>query len=77
MDCLDPQYLSDPACQIPTLVFSTATRGGTEDATFFSHYSLLKTTEQILGLPTDTLGANVSDATSMIQAFNLGPSVTP
>jgi hypothetical protein len=75
MDCLDVQHLSDSACLIPTLVFSQATPGGTENDTLFSHYSMLKTTEEILGLSTETLGTNVSNATSMLGAFNLKPAV--
>jgi phosphatidylinositol-3-phosphatase len=77
MDCLDPQYVSDSACQIPTLVFSTATPGGLQNDTLFSHYSMLKTTEEILGVSTETLGANVSNANSMTRAFNLGPLTSP
>jgi phospholipase C len=77
LDCLDPDRLLDPGCHIPTLVFSTGTRGGTENSTFFSHYSMLKTTEELLGLPTSALGANVSEANSMRDAFNLVPAVLP
>ncbi|MEA2506241.1 MAG: phosphatidylinositol-3-phosphatase [Actinomycetota bacterium] len=73
MDCLSATYLSDPGCHIPTLVFSSGTTGGTKVATFFSHYSMLRTTEEVLGLPTDALGPNVSGAASMSQAFNLVP----
>jgi phospholipase C len=54
---------------IPTLVVSRHTRPGTRSATAFDHYSLLRTTEEILGLP--KLGA-ASRAASMRQPFGLG-----
>ena len=54
---------------VPTLVVSRHTRPGTRSATAFDHYSLLRTTEEILGLP--KLGA-ASRAASMRQAFGLG-----
>lgn len=71
MDCLSAQYLSDVGCHVPTLVFSTGTPGRTSSSTFFSHYSILKTTEQLLGRSTTTLGSHVSNATSMRGAFHL------
>ncbi|PZS05960.1 MAG: hypothetical protein DLM56_01685 [Pseudonocardiales bacterium] len=71
MDCLSEQYLSDAGCHIPTLVFSTSVTPGASDGTFFSHYSILKTTEELLGQPTTDLGSNVSDANSMLSAFSL------
>jgi hypothetical protein len=54
---------------IATLVVSPDTRPGTRSATPFDHYSLLATTEDILGLP--PLGA-AAHATSMRSAFGLG-----
>jgi hypothetical protein len=72
-DCQSPTYLNDAGCHIPTLVFSKNTVPGTKDGTYFTHYSILKTTEELLGLPTDALGPNVSSATSMTSAFNLAP----
>ncbi|MDP9227137.1 MAG: alkaline phosphatase family protein [Actinomycetota bacterium] len=77
MDCLSSVYLSDAGCHIPTLVFSTGTKAGSKRTAFFSHYSMLKTTEKLLGLPTDALGPNVSGARSMSHAFNLVPSSSP
>jgi hypothetical protein len=53
---------------VPTLVISPSTPAGTTSGTFFSHYSLLATTEQLLGLP--RLGQAVSAAT-MTAAFRL------
>ena len=77
MNCLSASYLSDPGCHIPTLVFSSGTPGGSQNGTFFSHYSMLRTTEELLGLSTSALGTNVSGATSMSQAFNLLPAPPP
>ncbi len=72
MACLSVQYLNDTGCHIPTLVFSTSTRGGSSSATFFSHFSMLKATEELLGKPTNELGVtNVSSSTSMRAAFGL------
>jgi hypothetical protein len=72
-DCQSSTYLNDASCHIPTLVFSKTTVPGTKDGTYFTHYSILRTTEELLGLPTDALGPNVSGATSMTSAFNLAP----
>jgi phosphatidylinositol-3-phosphatase len=53
---------------IATLVMSPSTAPGTQDATPYTHYSLLRTTEEILGLP---LLANAATATSMRAGFGL------
>ncbi|HEY3020739.1 MAG TPA: alkaline phosphatase family protein [Solirubrobacteraceae bacterium] len=55
--------------QIATVVLSPSTRVGTNDATRYDHYSMLHTTEEMLGLPT-TLGA-AATANSMRAGFNL------
>jgi phospholipase C len=56
--------------RVVTIVVSPSTPAGTSSGTAFSHYSLLKTTEQMLGLG---LLAHAGDAgtTSMRSAFNL------
>ncbi len=59
---------SDSSCNVPAIVVSPSTVAGTSSATLFSHYSLLATTEQLLGLP--ALGQAAS-ATTMTSAFNL------
>jgi phospholipase C len=59
---------TDPSCTVATIVVSPSTVAGTSSATLFSHYSLLGTTEQLLGLP--ALGQAAS-ATTMTSAFNL------
>jgi phosphatidylinositol-3-phosphatase len=53
---------------IPTLVVSADTRAGTRSATAFDHFSLLATTEDLLGLPRL---AGAAHATSMAGAFGL------
>jgi phospholipase C len=59
---------TDVGCHVATIVASPSTRGGTRSATLFSHYSMLRTTEQLLGVP--ALG-RATTATSMLTAFNL------
>jgi phosphatidylinositol-3-phosphatase len=41
---------TDPGCHVATIVVSPSTPRGTRSALLFNHYSLLKTTEQLLGL---------------------------
>jgi phosphatidylinositol-3-phosphatase len=60
-----------PGCHVATMVVSPTTPAGTRSGALFNHYSLLKTTEQLLGLPT-TLGHAADPSThSMRTAFNL------
>ena len=54
---------------VPEITVSPFTLAGATSATRFDHYSLLKTTEQLLGLP--MLG-NANSATSMLSAFFSG-----
>jgi phosphatidylinositol-3-phosphatase len=54
---------------IATLVISPSTPAGTKAGTTFNHYSLLRTTEELLGITT-YLG-NASTAASMRHDFNL------
>jgi hypothetical protein len=56
-----------PGNQIPTIVISPTTHS-VKSMTAFTHYSLLRTTEELLGLP--LLGA-AQQANSMSSAFNL------
>jgi len=58
-----------PSCWVTTIVTSPYTRPGTKSSTYFTHYSLLKTTEELLGLP-EQLG-NARTAASMRRDFNL------
>ena len=56
--------------QVATIVVSPTTKPGTRSSTAFDHYSLLKTTEELLGLP--LLGHAADRATlSMRRAFHL------
>jgi phosphatidylinositol-3-phosphatase len=59
---------TDTSCLVPTIVVSPSTQAGTSSSTLFNHYSLLGTTEQLLGLP--PLGA-ASSYPTMTAAFNL------
>jgi phospholipase C len=59
---------SDSSCRVPTIVLSPSTPAGTSSATLFNHYSLLGTTEQLLGLP--KLG-QASSYPTMAAAFHL------
>ncbi len=55
--------------RVPTYVISPAVHPGTRSAASFTHYSLLRTTEQLLGL--HPLLAAAATANSMAAAFNL------
>jgi hypothetical protein len=66
-DC-DDSTVTDTSCIVPTIVISPTTPAGTKSGTFFDHYSLLGTTEQLLGLPKL---ASASSATTMTAAFHL------
>ena len=59
---------TDVGCHVATIVVSPSTRPGTKSATLFNHYSLLGSTEQLLGVPAlqQAAGAN-----SMLSAFSL------
>ncbi len=43
---------SDAGCHVPILVVSPSTPPRTRSAALFNHYSLLRTTEEMLGIPT-------------------------
>ncbi|HEV2592074.1 MAG TPA: alkaline phosphatase family protein, partial [Gaiellaceae bacterium] len=61
---------TDQSCHVAAIIVSPYTPAGTANNTLFNHYSLLKTTEQMLGLP---LLAHAADAStnSMRTAFHL------
>jgi phosphatidylinositol-3-phosphatase len=59
---------TDVGCHVATVVISPSTGAGTRSADLFDHYSLLATTEEMLGLP--KLAQAASNA-SMVSAFNL------
>jgi hypothetical protein len=58
-----------PTNHVSTIVVAPSVAPGTQDATPYTHYSLLRTTEEMLGVP--ALGAAAS-ATSMRAGFRLG-----
>jgi phospholipase C len=66
-DC-DNTSVTDTSCIVPTIVISPSTPAGTTSGSFFDHYSLLGTTEQLLGLPKL---ASASSAPTMTAAFHL------
>ena len=59
---------TDIGCHVATIVVSPSTHAGSTSSTLFNHYSLLGTTEELLGLA--KLGLAASNA-SMKSAFNL------
>jgi phospholipase C len=59
---------TDIGCHVATIVISPSTTPGTQSGTLFNHYSLLGTTEQLLGLPELGLAQR---ANSMQSAFGL------
>jgi hypothetical protein len=61
--------LSDESCHVAMLVISPYTLPGTTSATLFNHYSLLRTTEELLGASPE-LGEAAS-VNSMRAAFGL------
>jgi hypothetical protein len=52
---------SDQGCHVATLILSPYTRPGTKATTLFNHYSLLRTSEDVLGL---ALLGHAADASS-------------
>jgi hypothetical protein len=56
------------ANRVATVVIAPTVVSGTRSGTAFSHYALLKTTEQMLSLP---LLNNATSATSMRSAFHI------
>jgi phospholipase C len=67
-DCL--ATLKDTSCHVATVVLSPYTKPGTTSSALFSHYSLLSTTEQLLGLPS-LRTASSSSTQTMRSAFHL------
>lgn len=59
---------TDIGCHVATIVVSPSTAAGTQSGTLFNHYSLLGSTEQLLGVP---LLGQAGTANSMLAAFNL------
>lgn len=49
-NCLAPRNLDDGSCHVPTFILSKYIAPATRSGLLFSHYSLLQTTERLLGL---------------------------
>jgi phospholipase C len=61
-DCLARVHLADESCHVPTFVLSDYVAAGTRSNLLFSHYSVLQTTERLLGL--DPFLGHASDPTT-------------
>jgi phospholipase C len=59
---------TDVGCHVATIVLSPSTVPGTRSSTLFNHYSLVGSTEQLLGV---SLLDEAGGAGSMLSAFNL------
>jgi phospholipase C len=62
---------TDEDCHIPTIVVSPSTRPGTVSTKLFNHYSLLRTTEEMLHLKRRRFPGLSRKAPSMRSAFHL------
>jgi phospholipase C len=62
---------TDGGCHVGMLVVSPSTPRGTRSALLFNHYSLLRTTEQLVGIKTFLGHANDHSSRSMRSAFHL------
>jgi phospholipase C len=63
---------TDQGCHVATLVVSPSTPPGMRSPALFNHYGLLRTTEELLGLPGPHLGhAQDPSTASMRTAFHL------
>jgi hypothetical protein len=62
---------SDGGCHVAMLVVTPSTPRGARSALLFNHYSLLKTSEQLLGIKTFLGHANDHSTRSMRSAFHL------
>jgi acid phosphatase len=61
---------TDVGCQVATIVVSPSTAPGTVSSTLLNHYSLLGSTEQLLGV-SNLAAADPGGTTSMLGDFNL------
>ncbi len=68
-DCVAPAHLSDVSCHVATLVLSPYVSRGLRSGGFFSHYSLLQTTERLLGLRPFIGRAGAAGTAGMRSAF--------
>jgi hypothetical protein len=68
-NCLAPAHLLDRSCHVATLVLSQYLSSGLRSSGLFSHYSLLQTTERLLGLRPFIGHAADASTTGMRSAF--------
>jgi hypothetical protein len=64
-----PSVKSDVGCHMAMLIVSPSIPAGRRSGELFNHYSLLRTTEDLVGVP--PLG-EAAKASSMTHAFGLG-----
>ena len=62
---------TDDDCHVATIVISPYTPPGTQSARLFNHYSLLRTTERLLGVPNSDLLGRARRARNMRHQFRL------
>lgn len=68
-NCLALAHLKDQSCHVPTFILSEYIAPGTRSGRLFSHYSLLQTTERLLGLKGFLGHASDSTTDGMRAAF--------
>jgi phospholipase C len=59
---------TDVGCHVPTIVISPSTKVGKQSITLYNHWSMLRTTEEMLALP---LLGKAATAHDMLKAFGL------
>ena len=68
-DCVSAAHLNDVSCHVATLVISPYVSRGLRSSELFSHYSLLQTTERLVGVPTFLGRAGDASTKGMRSAF--------
>ena len=68
-NCLAPANLNDVSCHVAALVISPYVSRGLRSSVLFSHYSLLQTTERLLGLSSFIGHAGDASTRGMRSAF--------
>jgi phospholipase C len=68
-DCVSATHLNDVSCHVATVVISPYVSRGLRSSELFSHYSLLQTTERLVGVPTFLGRAGDASTKGMRSAF--------
>jgi phosphatidylinositol-3-phosphatase len=68
-DCVSAAHLNDPSCHVAALVISPYVSRGLRSSQLFSHYSLLQTTERLVGMRTFLGRAGDASTKGMRSAF--------